>query len=478
LEYYKSKEIYDKITKELNLIVSEKDNINKEIFELDKEINEIKIIKIYFNNISYDLYETLKNIDLYEKYKIWLDKYECINKELIIVKTNITNLEYYINYSTNKSVQLFYRCEQYCVRKITDIYQQINDVGVVYNGTQGQLIIGSAPSKFINTLAIKIDKLTNDYKLYDVNLTTYELSEHLLEESFSKKLKIFGLVSSLLQISSQLFNVNEYLISQYEDDINDYFCYGICIESTETYSTLLLYEINVQNIINPSLFIEGDSLLNGDLILNNPKTSKNYVSIDPDQQYFGIGSDVRKINYYKRQYNSLYENITSQNVHIHRNAYPVMVCHRTQEIVNDISYNYFKTYSAMTAKRSSELFTFNEMYNGSLINETLTKLPDDKVTHVRYGPDISFEVENKDAICVELGALQFTIDSVDENNIPKGGFGVLVYDNNDTAAYRRNIMYVTNDSTLHVNRISLNGNILSVNQNNDLLWNGKKVLTE
>jgi hypothetical protein len=132
----------------------------------------------------------------------------------------------------------------------------------------------------------------------------------------------------------------------------------------------------------------------------------------------------------------------------------------------------------MTAKRSSELFTFNEMYNGSLINEQQNKLLNDKVTHVRYGPDISFEVENKDAICVELGALQFTIDSVDENNIPKGGFGVLVYDNNDTAAYRRNIMYVTNDSTLHVNSISLNGNILSVNQNNDLLWNGKKVLTE
>ena len=101
LEYYKSKETYDKITKELNLIVSEKENINKEINNLEIELNEIKLIKIYFNNISHDLYETLKNIELYDKYKKWLETYESINNEFINVKTNITKLEYNINYLTN-----------------------------------------------------------------------------------------------------------------------------------------------------------------------------------------------------------------------------------------------------------------------------------------------------------------------------------------------------------------------------------------
>jgi exonuclease SbcC len=101
LEYYKSKELYDKITKELNLIVSEKDNTNKIIDDLDKELNEIRINKIYFNNISYDLYETFERIELYEKYKKWLEIYESINKEFINVKTNITKIEYSINYLTN-----------------------------------------------------------------------------------------------------------------------------------------------------------------------------------------------------------------------------------------------------------------------------------------------------------------------------------------------------------------------------------------
>ena len=49
-----------KITKELNLIVSEKDNINKEIIELDKEINEITetIIDLFKDlpNSKNDLY--------------------------------------------------------------------------------------------------------------------------------------------------------------------------------------------------------------------------------------------------------------------------------------------------------------------------------------------------------------------------------------------------------------------------------------
>ena len=101
LEYYKSKELYDKITKELNLIVLEKDKTNKIIDDLDKELNEIKINKIYFNNISYDLYETFEKIELYQKYMKWLEIYESINKEFIDVKTNITKIEYNINYLTN-----------------------------------------------------------------------------------------------------------------------------------------------------------------------------------------------------------------------------------------------------------------------------------------------------------------------------------------------------------------------------------------
>jgi hypothetical protein len=49
----------------------------------------------------WNLYETFERIELYEKYKKWLEIYESINKEFINVKTNITKIEYSINYLTN-----------------------------------------------------------------------------------------------------------------------------------------------------------------------------------------------------------------------------------------------------------------------------------------------------------------------------------------------------------------------------------------
>ena len=100
-EYYKSKESYDKITNYINKIITEKDIINKEIIKYDDEINNIKIFYQQFNNISYDLYETLLNIDLYDRYKQWLDLYEKINGDYNKLKITISDAESYINYNTN-----------------------------------------------------------------------------------------------------------------------------------------------------------------------------------------------------------------------------------------------------------------------------------------------------------------------------------------------------------------------------------------
>ena len=99
--YYKSKEIYDKTTSDLNKIITEKDTINKEIIKDTDEIANIKIFYQEFNNISYDLYDILLNIDLYDKYKQWFDMYEKINNDYNKIKTCITDAELCINYNTN-----------------------------------------------------------------------------------------------------------------------------------------------------------------------------------------------------------------------------------------------------------------------------------------------------------------------------------------------------------------------------------------
>jgi DNA repair protein SbcC/Rad50 len=181
LEYYKSKEVYDKITKEINVMISDKETINNEIINNDKEINEIKIIKKYFNNISYDLYDTLENIDLYEKYKIWLDSYEFINKKFITVKTDITNLEYYINYSTNikpRIIKLKLLKEQYKewedyekTLKIINAFKllELRDMLEIYDKYQEYTYNNSLKPLIISKL-----KLYDDIKDIEVKIKSIE----------------------------------------------------------------------------------------------------------------------------------------------------------------------------------------------------------------------------------------------------------------------------------------------------------------
>jgi hypothetical protein len=73
----------------------------KEIIKYNDEISNIQIFYQQFNNISYELYETLLNIDLYDKYKQWLNLYEKINDDYNKLKTTITDAESYINYNIN-----------------------------------------------------------------------------------------------------------------------------------------------------------------------------------------------------------------------------------------------------------------------------------------------------------------------------------------------------------------------------------------
>jgi hypothetical protein len=102
------------------------------------------------------------------------------------------------------------------------------------------------------------------------------------------------------------------------------------------------------------------------------------------------------------------------------------------------------------------------------------------VTHVKYGPDVSFEVCDNTNRTVELGNVQMTIDQTETKNgttYLKGGFGVQVIDppaSSDAPSTNRNIMYVDNTGTLFINKINLGGKLLSV-EGGVLKWGGKTV---
>ncbi len=100
-EYYKSKEQYDKITKELNKIIKDKDDLNKLIQSNNEEFIQINIDIENFNNYSYLLYEQLITIEQFEIYKSWETNYNEIIKNINDLKTEIKFLEEEINYNKN-----------------------------------------------------------------------------------------------------------------------------------------------------------------------------------------------------------------------------------------------------------------------------------------------------------------------------------------------------------------------------------------
>jgi len=321
LEYYKSKEIYDKITKELNLIVSEKDNINKEIIELDKEINEIKIIKINFNNITYDLYETLKNIDLYEKYKIWLDKYECINKELIIVKTNITNLEYYINYSTNikprisslkilkqqykewedyeNKLKIINAFKMFELNDMLELYDKINEY--TYNNSLKPLIISKLKlNEEIKEIEVKI-KAVENLIVKSSTINTYNKENR---ESYDKLFEILTNLDDILNtLETIIINFQAFRIDMYDTHILNKLCErankiikSLCHNDTKPFK--LDYLITV---LKDSIHINW--LINNEKINEIENNNKQLISINQASgfQHFVISLALRMSLFVNKQ---------------------------------------------------------------------------------------------------------------------------------------------------------------------------------
>jgi hypothetical protein len=319
------------------------------------------------------------------------------------------------------------------------------------------------------------------------------------------KLKTINLVNNILINYKQTDLKIGSVIANVYDDINyDYITTALCYDLTDTLLELIIVEFCIQDVINPSLNVTGDASIKGDLMVVNNITGQNFVSIDPDQSFVGINTDERNISYRDVDYSTTSSsNIynAKYQVHVQGRTYPVMVSERIQENAEDtsmisnilsatnenmqqINTRYFGTNSGFTVKRKSNLYDFNELVKCSNILDTQNKSskPQDKVTNLRYGSDISFEVCDKTKRTVELVDIQGTIDSITSDGILKGGFSVQVNDltsggNNSFDTTRRNLMYLDNSGTLFINKINLNGVSLE-NINGELFWGGKKVHTD
>lgn len=434
------------------------------------------------------------------------------NKTYFII--NGINLQSYgIRTISNFNIDLFINTISLCHKITNQLTNQITTyinqsietptINTIFNQAEG---VNDIQKSINRLLPITIDSTIIKIDLNNINDTTVRInnvnynnnisitiSEEILVKNMNinDTAKYVGLYNVFIQdCYNESININDYFIISYDDLHNDYLTIVKCIKITENYITLLCTSTNIQSIVTPTLNIEGDVKVSGDMIITNEETNINYVSIDPDMKYIGINTDERYLYYPDTIYSTtttrdLYN--ARHNIYITNSSYPVTLTERVQENINDTSdqtnmnYRYFSTYSSFTTKRKSNLYTFDEItsYSTKLQEQYKIDNPNDTITHMKYGTDIAYEVCDKLNRSVELGNVQMVIDKIDSNGNLKGGFSIQVIDsgglNNNFESSRRNLMYVDNESTLFIKKINLNGGILS-NDNGNLMWNDKYVM--
>lgn len=462
-------------------------------------------------------------------YKNVLYKYFNYNNSIYMFMCATTILNYNLNYGINVGISILMETRQ-CIGKMAcELYRRTKNIVPLTNAMQGLSSLKTLMQtnnqirKQIYKLKFNFDdslfnpdniRVWNPYNplypendIFNMNWSTIvSTTPNTIDKmDLDTKQKTINLVNAIitnykkteLQIGSVVTNV-------YDDNNYDYITAAVCYDVSLVSMELIVVEFCIQDAISPSLNVTGDTKIKGDLMIVNNNTGQNFVSIDPDQSFFGINTDERNISYRDIAYTTTTSNLynAKYQVHVHGRNYPIMVSERIQENIEDITKalnntpimsasltdmagintRYFGTNTAFTVKRKSDLFTFDEIVKCSneATRQNIERNPTDRVTQIRYGTDISFEVCDNTNRSVELLNVQATIDSITEYGILKGGFSVQVNDitpsNNNFEYTRRNLMYVNNSGTMFINKINLNGVNLE-NIGGNLYWGGKRVLT-
>ena len=308
--------------------------------------------------------------------------------------------------------------------------------------------------------------INTDFVLDTDSYSSYPYPQHNIYQYLDNNvlIKYQSLILNIINLYKTL-NSKDYGIIYYEDLTQYYVSLMYCVnsyidpvDSKNSYIEIVLLEKKIDEIIIPSVKINGDAEINGEVTIKNKKLNKNYTIIDPDRNFIGINSDEREIFYTYRFNSETKSNVIEQNLYVKNDKYPVSVFERIWEIdyntfINNTNPKYkdniFDSYSALTVKRGSDLYKFKDMHDYAF------------ETNVKYGVDIAFEMRNKWYETQEIGHIGMFIDKVipsissDDVTI-KAGFKVTATDIiNINETKEKELLHVSNDGDLRVNSIIL-----------------------
>jgi len=128
--YYKNKELKDKIIKELNEIISTKDKLTKSIIKFEDKLKDLKDTNHIFNIISFELYENLINNEKYNNWNKWNIQYNQITDNINNLSRIINQIENDINYNKNIKPRII---KYNKLKKLYNEWEHINNIKLIVN---------------------------------------------------------------------------------------------------------------------------------------------------------------------------------------------------------------------------------------------------------------------------------------------------------------------------------------------------------
>jgi DNA repair exonuclease SbcCD ATPase subunit len=128
--YYKNKELKDKIIKELNEIISTKDKLTESIIKFEDKLKDLKDTNHIFNIISFELYENLINNEKYNNWNKWNIQYNQITDNINNLSRIINEIDKDINYNKNIKPRII---KYNKLKKLYNEWEHINNIKLIVN---------------------------------------------------------------------------------------------------------------------------------------------------------------------------------------------------------------------------------------------------------------------------------------------------------------------------------------------------------
>ena len=307
--YFKFKETYDKITNDMNIIINTKNTLNEELINKTLEHTRISAYINYFILYSFQLFDEINNIQLFDNYSSWennynettllIDKLEKAIHYNQVIKPRITKYieltkeyEEWLLYDTNKKIidaHHYYRLKR--LVKINELYNEYQS-----NAQLKPLIIQKIElNELIANQTIAI-KSINDKLVKYTTINSYNNENKRNYNMLSSIDKELGTITDVLD--TILIN-----FQSFRKELYDTFVLNKLVDKTNKIIKTLCHANTKPFKLNYNVDISNDSvhiywLIHNDNIAND--CDKQYISVSQASgfQRFVISLALRMTLYF------------------------------------------------------------------------------------------------------------------------------------------------------------------------------------